>query len=64
MSIDIQKLVELAASKSNSPFAAQGLNAIANNDSKTGEALADNILKSMGMTREQGVEQAKKFFGM
>lgn len=64
MSIDIPKLVQLAAQKSQSPFASQGLQAIANNDSKAGEALANNILQSMGMTKEEGIARAKQFFNL
>ena len=43
-----------------SPFAQAGINAILNNDSKTGEQLANNILSSMGMTKEQALEIAKR----
>lgn len=45
-----------------SPLAQEGLSAIFNNDNKKGEQLANNILSSYGMTREQGVEKAKQFF--
>lgn len=45
-----------------SPLAQEGLSAIFNNDNKKGEQLANNILASYGMTREQGVEKAKQFF--
>lgn len=43
-----------------SPFAQAGMNAILNNDAKAGEQLADNILKSVGMTKEQAMELARK----
>ena len=43
-----------------SPFAQAGINAILNNDSKTGEQLANNILQSLGMTKEQALEIAKR----
>ena len=43
-----------------SPFAQAGMNAILNNDAKVGEQLANNILKSVGMTKEQAMELAKK----
>ena len=45
-----------------SPFAQAGINAILNNDSKTGEQLANNILSSTGMTKEQALEIAKERF--
>lgn len=63
MSIDLSQLLQ-AASQSKSPFAAPGLQAIANNDQQAGEQIANNILQSMGLTKEEGIAQAKKFFGM
>lgn len=45
-----------------SPFAQAGINAILNNDAKAGEQLANNILHSMGMTKEQALEIAKERF--
>lgn len=43
-----------------SPFAQAGMNAILNNDAKAGEQLANNILQSVGMTKEQAMELARK----
>lgn len=45
-----------------SPFAQAGINAILNNDAQAGEQLANNILHSMGMTKEQALEIAKERF--
>lgn len=45
-----------------SPFAQAGINAILNNDTQAGEQLANNILSSMGMTKEQALEIAKERF--
>lgn len=42
------------------PWAQAGINAILNNDAKAGEHLANNLLQSMGMTREQAMEMARK----
>lgn len=42
-----------------SPFAQAGMNAILNNDAKAGEQLANNILQSVGMTKEQALNLAK-----
>lgn len=42
-----------------SPFAQAGVIAILNNDAKTGEQLANNILKSVGMTKEQAMQIAR-----
>lgn len=43
-----------------SPFAQAGINAILNNDAKAGEQLANNILQTVGMTREQALDLARK----
>ena len=43
-----------------SPFAQAGMNAILNNDAEAGEQLANNILKSVGMTKEQAMELTRK----
>lgn len=43
-----------------SPFAQAGVNAILNNDAKAGEQLANNILKSVGMTKEQAMQLARQ----
>ena len=45
-----------------SPFAQAGINAILNNDAQAGEQLANNILQSLGMTKEQALEIAKERF--
>lgn len=49
---------------SNNPTAQQYLQIIQNGDSTRGEQIADNILKSYGMNREQGINQALGFFGL
>lgn len=33
-------------------------------DAKKGEELANNLCSSMGMTKEQAINQAKQFFGI
>lgn len=43
-----------------SPFAQAGINAILNNDVKAGEQLANNILQTVGMTKEQALDLARK----
>lgn len=61
----MQTIINAAMNNPNvqkSPFAQEGLGAIFNNDSKKGEELANNILASYGLTKEQGIEQARKFF--
>lgn len=49
---------------SNNPTAQQFLQVIQSGDSAKGEQIANNILKSYGMSREQGVNQALGFFGL
>lgn len=63
----IQTLINAAMNNPNvkqSPFAQEGLGAIFNNDNKKGEELANNILQSYGMTREEGIQRAKEFFNL
>lgn len=43
-----------------SPFAQAGINAILNNDAKAGEQLANNILQTVGMTKEQALDLARR----
>lgn len=43
-----------------SPFLQSGLNAIRNGDAKAGEDLANHILQSYGLTKEQALSIAKK----
>lgn len=49
---------------SNNPQAQHMLQIIQNGDSKQGQQIAENICKTYGITPEQAVQQAKKFFGM
>ena len=42
------------------PLAQAGINAILSNDAKAGEQLANNILNSMGMTKEEALKIAKE----
>lgn len=42
------------------PLAQAGMNAILNNDAETGMKLANNILNSMGMTKEQALQIARE----
>lgn len=42
------------------PLAQAGINAILNNDAEAGTKLANNILKSMGMTKEQALQIARQ----
>lgn len=42
------------------PIAQAGINAILNNDAKAGTELANNILNSMGMTKEEALAKARE----
>lgn len=42
------------------PLAQAGINAILSNDAKAGEQLANNILNSMGMTKEEALQIARQ----
>ena len=57
------KMIKRNPQISNNPTAQQYLQIIQNGDNTRGEQIADNILKSYGMNREQGINQALGFFG-
>lgn len=42
------------------PLAQAGINAVLNNDAEAGTKLANNILNSMGMTKEQALQIARQ----
>lgn len=48
----------------NTPWTDSAVNAIMNGDARAGQALANNICKNMGMTREQAIAEAKKQFNI
>lgn len=48
----------------NNPMAKQYLEIIQNRDSAKGQEVANNILKTYGMTKDQAMSQAFKFFGI
>lgn len=43
-------------------FGKNALDTIRSGDSARGEQLADNICRSLGLSREQAIQQAKEFF--
>ena len=47
----------------NNPQAQEWLQVIQSGDSARGEELANNILQSIGMTKEQAMQEASKRFG-
>lgn len=46
----------------NNPMAMNMINALQNNDAQAGQMLASNYLNSMGMSKEQGLNQAYNTF--
>lgn len=48
----------------NNPNASEMLNAIQNGDNAKGQQIANNLCRTYGMTPEQALAQAKKFFGI
>lgn len=48
----------------NNPQAQALMSAIQNGDSAKGEEIARNICKTMGMSEQEALAQAKQFFGI
>ena len=46
------------------PVAQQLIGVIQNGSEEQGQAIAENICNSYGVTKEQALEDAKKFFGI
>ena len=44
----------------NAPWRDAAINAIMSGDAQAGQQIANNIMQSMGMTKEQMMEQARK----
>lgn len=56
-------LISQNPSISSNPQAKELLDIISSGDSARGEQMANNILASYGITKEQGISDAKRFFG-
>lgn len=48
----------------NAPWRDAAINAIMSGDVQAGQQIANNIMQSMGMTKEQMMEQARKQFNL
>lgn len=48
----------------NAPWRDAAINAIMSGDAQAGQQIAKNIMQSMGMTKEQMMEQARKQFNL
>lgn len=56
-------LIEKNPNVSSNPMGKQMVEAIRSGDNAKGEQLANNLLNTYGISREDGIAQAKKFFG-
>lgn len=48
----------------NNPQAQSYLQVIQNGDAQRGQQIADNICQSLGMSRDEALRQAKRYFGL
>lgn len=48
----------------NNPQAQELINVIQNNDAARGEQIATNLCNTYGVTKDQAIIQAKKYFGL
>lgn len=48
----------------NNPQAQKLMEIIQNGDSQQGEKMAENLCETYGMTKDQALTEAKKFFGI
>ena len=56
-------LIEKNPNVSNNPMGKQMVEVIRSGDSAKGEQLANNLLNTYGVSRDDALAQAKKFFG-
>lgn len=71
MAINYQQIGQLAANAllknskfTNNPQAMYMLQVIQSGNTVEGEKIAENLLASYGVTKEEGIEKAKKFFNL
>lgn len=65
ISSEYRKAVELLRKRpeiAGNPRAQEMLKVIQEGDDAKGEELANNLLRNYGMTKEQGIEAARRFF--
>ena len=48
----------------NPPWAEAAINAVMNGDAKAGEQIANNLMQSMGMNKEQAMQMARQRFNL
>lgn len=62
MQMILQQLLQNNPNIQNNPQMREYLNILQNNDAVRGQQVAENLCKTYGLTKEQAIEQAKKFF--
>lgn len=60
----ISMLMQRNPNVANNPQAQQMLQVIQSGDEEQGRQIAENILKSRGLSKDEGMQQARQFFGM
>lgn len=60
----ISMLMQRNPQIANNPQAQQMLRVIQSGDAEQGQQIAENILRSRGISKDQAVQQARQFFGM
>ena len=48
----------------NNPQSQSYIQAISSNDASRGQAVAENLCATYGVSKEQAIEQARRFFGI
>lgn len=59
-----QYMSQLRQRAASNPMAQGMLDVIESGDASKGEQMADNLCKSMGVSREDAIKQARQFFGI
>lgn len=58
----IQNAMRQNPNIANNPQAQNYLNILQSGDSQKGQQIAENLLKTYGLTKEQGLNQVRQFF--
>lgn len=59
-----QCMGQMRQNAQNNPMAMGMLDVIESGDASKGEQMADNICKSMGISRDEAISQARRYFGI
>lgn len=55
---------DLRRKANGNPMASGMLDIVESGDARKGEEMADNLCRSMGISRDEAVSQARRFFGL